>query len=153
MSTTSSPSDYKIPIQIRWADIDANNHLLHSVYYDYGAMIRIRIMTDLGLSMKRLEELRCGPIIFREEAQFKREVLFHDNITIDIKMLRARQDFARWSLQHQIVKNQAELCTIITLDGAFIDLDKRKIIIPPAEVCNVFEKIPKSENFEWVAGK
>ena len=29
------------PIQIRWADLDPNFHLRHSVYYDYGAYCRI----------------------------------------------------------------------------------------------------------------
>ncbi len=149
----STNNSYNIPVQIRWADVDANNHLLHSVYYDYGAMIRIRLMTDYGLSMKKLEALRCGPILFREEAHFKREVLFHDNISINIQMIKARHDFARWSIQHQIIREEDELCTIINLDGAFIDLDKRKIMIPPVEVAEVFDKIPKAGHFEWIIRK
>ncbi len=143
-------NQYSIPLQIRWADIDANNHLLHSVYYDFGALVRMQFMSENGLLMKRLEELRCGPIIFREEAQYKKEIHFNDSVRINIFMTKARRDFARWSLQHHIIKNETELCTIINLDGSFIDLDKRKVLIPPAEVQTVFDAIPKSNNFEWI---
>lgn len=150
MTIDSSSGVFEMPVQIRWADIDANNHLLHSVYYDWGAMIRMQTMHQLGLSMKRLNELRCGPIIFREEALFKREIAFGDVVTIDLQMTKARKDFARWSMQHQIIKNGTDVCTVINLDGAFIDLDKRKILIPPAEVVNIFNHLPKSADFNWL---
>jgi acyl-CoA thioester hydrolase len=141
--------NYNIPIQIRSADIDANNHLRHSVYYDYGALARIQFMSEKGLTMKRLEEIRFGPVIFREEAQFKKEIHFHDKIFIDVRALNARKDFARWTLQHYITKVDGTLCTIITLDGSWIDLDKRKIAIPTPEVANVFDAMPKDEKFIW----
>jgi acyl-CoA thioester hydrolase len=147
------PPVYSIPLQIRWADIDANNHLLHSVYYDFGALIRMQFMNENGLTMQRLEELRCGPVIFREEALFKKEIHFQDNVRISMLMVKARNDFARWSLQHHIYRNENELCTIINLDGSFIDLDKRKVMIPPIEVQRVFDAIPKSEDFEFATYK
>jgi acyl-CoA thioester hydrolase len=146
-----SDKEYKIPIQIRWADIDANNHLRHSVYYDYGALVRIQFMSEMGLTMKRLEEIRFGPVIFREEAQFKKEIHFHDKITINLKALNARKDFARWTLQHEILKEDGTLATIITLNGSWIDLDKRKLALPIPEIANVFDAMPKAENFEWTA--
>ena len=145
----SDTKNYTIPIQIRWADIDANNHLRHSVYYDYGALVRIQFMSGIGLTMKRLEEIRFGPVIFREEAQFKKEIHFHDKIFIDLRALNARKDFARWTLQHYITKEDGTLCTIITLDGAWIDLDRRKLAIPTPEIIQVFDSIHKDEKFEW----
>ena len=75
------PDIFQQKIQIRWADIDPNRHLRHSVYYDYGAAMRINALAAGGLSMKKLEELRMGPILFREEAIFKREIVFGDEIT------------------------------------------------------------------------
>src|SRR3954471_20096804 len=59
---------YSQTIQIRWADIDANRHLRHSVYYDYGAAMRMNVLSERGLTTKKLEELMMGPILFREEA-------------------------------------------------------------------------------------
>ena len=135
-------------IQIRWADIDANRHLRHSVYYDYGAAMRINALAAGGLSMKKLEELRIGPVLFREEAIFKREIVFEDEITIDVEVVRAREDFARWSLRHHFTKGDGTLAAIINIDGAWIDLDKRKLSVPSPFIRSVFNEFPKAPDFE-----
>jgi acyl-CoA thioester hydrolase len=137
-------------IQIRWADIDANRHLRHSVYYDYGASMRMNALTSEGLSMRKLEELQMGPILFREEAIFKREIIFEDVITIDVQMVRSRRDFARWSLRHNFKKADGTLAAIINIDGAWIDLVKRKLAIPDPFIIHVFEKFPKADDFEFL---
>jgi acyl-CoA thioester hydrolase len=138
-------------VQIRWADIDANRHLRHSVYYDYGASMRINALTAEGLSMKKLEELGLGPILFREEAIFKREIVFEDEITIDVEVVRARDDFARWSLRHQFIKADGTIAAIINIDGAWMDLVKRKLTVPGTFIIDVFNKFPKAADFEMVS--
>lgn len=141
---------FKQSIQIRWADIDANRHLRHSVYYDYGASMRMNSLSALGLSMKKFEELSIGPVLFREEAIFKREILFGDEITINVELVRAREDFARWSLRHHFLKGDDTLAAIINIDGAWIDLTKRKLAIPSPFIKSVFEKFPRSFDFELI---
>ena len=138
-------------LQIRWADIDANRHLRHSVYYDYGASMRMNALTAQGLSMKKLEELQIGPILFREEALFRREIHFEDAITIDVELVKAREDFARWSLRHHFVKADGTVAAIINIDGAWIDLVKRKLAIPDPFIISVFEKFPKASDFQAIA--
>ena len=135
-------------IQIRWADIDANRHLRHSVYYDYGASMRMTALTALGLSMKKLEEMMMGPVLFREEAIFKREIMFEDVISIDVQVVKARQDFARWTLRHHFTKGDGSLAAIINIDGAWIDLSKRKLAVPGELIRHVFEQFPKAPEFE-----
>ena len=142
---------FKQTMQIRWADIDANRHLRHSVYYDYGASMRMNALTAEGLSMKKLEELKMGPILFREEAIFKREIHFEDEITIDVHVAKAREDFARWSLRHHFVKADGTLAAIINIDGAWIDVVRRKLIVPDQFVAGVFGKFPKAEDFAWIS--
>ena len=139
---------FKQTVQIRWADIDANRHLRHSVYYDYGASMRMNALSGEGLTMKKLEELLMGPVLFREEAVFKREIVFEDVITIDVEVLKAREDFARWSLRHHFTKSDGTLAAIITIDGAWIDLVKRKLAVPGEFIRHVFEKFPKAADFE-----
>lgn len=141
---------FKQTVQIRWADIDANRHLRHSVYYDYGASMRMNALTSAGLSMKKLEELMLGPVLFREEAIFKREIMFEDVITIDVTVVKARADFARWSLRHHFTKADGTLAAIINIDGAWIDLAKRKLAAPDEFVTHVFEQLPKAPDFELI---
>jgi len=142
---------FKQTVQIRWADIDANRHLRHSVYYDYGASMRMTALTAQGLSMKKLEELKIGPILFREEALFKREIHFEDTITIDVELVRSREDFARWSLRHRFVKGDGAVAAIVNIDGAWIDLEKRKLAIPDPFIVSVFKKFPKAADYELLS--
>lgn len=112
--------------------------------------MRMNALTGEGLSMKKLEELKMGPILFREEAIFKREIHFEDEITIDVEVVRAREDFARWSLRHHFLKADSTVAAIINIDGAWIDLVKRKLVIPERFIIDVFSKFPKAPDFEWM---
>lgn len=141
---------YVRPIDIRWADLDPNFHLRHSVYYDYGAFSRISFLEEKGLNAAFMAKNNFGPILFREECVFRKEIRLGDTISIDLKLLKARRDQGRWSIQHRIVKNEGILAAILTVEGAWIDVLQRKLTIPPATVRDVFEHMPRSEQFEWI---
>src|SRR6188768_130874 len=137
---------YSKTMQIRWSDIDQNRHLRHSVYYDFGALVRIAFLSEMGLTTKKLEELSIGPILFREEAIFRREIRLEDKITVDVELTKMNHDFSRWSLRHNFHKEDGTLAAVVTMDGAWIDLKTRKLAIPGAFVQSVFDTIPKSDN-------
>ena len=141
---------YSQSIQVRWADIDANRHLRHSVYYDYGASMRMNVLSEAGLTTKKLEELGIGPILFREEAIFRREILFEDAITINVGLVKTTADFGRWSLRHEFTKGDGTLAAILNVDGAWIDLAKRKLATPDDFIRGVFDHFPKSEDFQII---
>lgn len=141
---------YSLPIQVRWSDIDQNRHLRHSAYYDYGATVRIACFSDHGLTNLKFEELRMGPILFREEALFKREIKFEDKITVDLVVTKATPDFSRWSVRHHFYKEDGTLSAIINMDGAWIDMLARKLATPDNFIQQVFEDFPKAKDFETI---
>ena len=140
-------------IQIRWSDMDANRHLRHSAYYDYAAAMRIMVLSDSGLTLKKLEQFEIGPILFREEAIFKREIRLDDKITVDVVLVKSTADFSRWSLRHQFIKEDGSLAAIVNIDGAWIDLIKRKLIVPNELVQSIFASFPKTSDYELVSSK
>lgn len=137
-------------IQIRWSDIDANRHLRHSAYYDYGAALRIMFLAENGLTTNRMEELQIGPILFREEAIFKREIILEDVITVDVELSKATENFSRWSLRHNFVKADGTLAALVTIDAAWMDLVKRKLTVPDESIRHIFELTPKSSDFQLI---
>lgn len=140
---------YKKSIEVRWADLDPNFHMLHSRYYDLGAYVRMCFLTEHGLSVAVMAEQKMGPILFREECVFKREIKFGDAVGIDLVMLKARKDGSRWTMQHQITINADTLAAVITVDGAWINTERRRLTTPPPAFAEIFDKIPKAEGFEW----
>ena len=82
-----------MPVQIRWADIDQNRHMRHSVYYDYGAKMSMHVIYSQWLTTQKLEELKIGPILFREDAIFKREIKLEYSLTISVDLLKYTKEY------------------------------------------------------------
>lgn len=141
---------FESPVQIRWSDMDPNFHLRHSVYYDWGAMCRVEFLSKYGLTSELMQQLHFGPIIFREECIFKREVRMGDPVTISLELIQSKKDYSRWTIRHSIMKNKDTLAAILTIDGAWIDTQKRKLTLPPQEGIDVFAQMPTNENFKWL---
>ena len=142
-------SAYIKPLEIRWSDLDPNFHVRHSVYYDFGAFVRVAFLNEHGLTPAFMLKHQFGPILFREECVFKREIRMGEQLTMDVQLLKARPDHSRWTIQHRIMKNGNEVAAIITVDGAWMDVVQRKLTVPPDTVKHVFEKMPKGEQFAW----
>jgi acyl-CoA thioester hydrolase len=142
-------TDFTHPVTVRWADIDINRHVRHSVYYDWCADTRLAGLQSLGMTAEKMQKMQVGVILLREECVFKREIHLGDQVRISLSLLQARRDYSRWSFRHHIMKNSDTLSAILTVDGAWIDMEKRKLAIPPPEMVAVFEKIPRTEEFRW----
>lgn len=140
-------STFNVKAEIRWSDIDPNFHVLHSKYYDYCANARMQVLAENGVTMQAIQQEKVGPILFREECVFKRELNFGDNIEIRIKLIQADIDFARWSFVNEIWKNGDILAAVVTVDGAWMDTEKRKLAIPPERFKKAFAAISKTEKF------
>ena len=136
-------TDYFKPIEIRWSDLDPNFHLRHSAYYDFGAYSRISFMNEHGLTPQALTHLHIGPIIFREECVFKKEIKFGDEVKVNLTVDKATGDFSRFTMVHEIWKNNDTLSAVITVDGAWMDTVKRKLTVPPDSFKEIFSLISK----------
>lgn len=138
-------------ISLRWADLDPNFHLRHSVYYDFGAELRVEILEANGLSLKYMKENHLGPVLFREECIFRREIRMGDEVIITARVAKMKADASRWSIRHQFLSTDNKLLAALTVDGAWIDTNLRKLASPiPQLVIDVFNAFPKAEDFELI---
>lgn len=138
-------------ISLRWSDLDPNFHVRHSAYYDFGAQHRIEILESLGLTMKVLQQQHFGPILFREECIFRKEIKLADKITMQTKVSQMRPDASRWSIVHEFINEEGKLCAVITVDGAWMDTKLRKIADPTPEIAvEAISRFPKSESFTTI---
>ncbi len=139
---------FELPIHVRWSDMDPNFHVRHSVYYDFAAQCRTEYLFKHGINAQLMMENHFGPILFREEAIFRKELKFGDDLRINFRATKLRRDGSRFSFQHQILKGE-EVCAIINVDGAWIDTQKRKLTVPPDIAFKVLDEMPKAEEFQW----
>ena len=129
----------------RWADMDPNGHMRHSAYADYAADQRLVLLSAWGYDIKEFARLRLGPILFREETVFLKEVHIGEEIRVDSRLLSVNDDGTRWSIRHTIYKADARVAANVTVDGAWLDLDKRKLTTPPMALTEAFRTLPVYE--------
>lgn len=135
-------------LSFRWSDLDPNFHVRHSAYYDFGAQHRIEILENLGLTMKVMQAQGFGPILFREECVFRKEIKLSDKIFMHTKSSKVSADASRWSIIHEFKNEKDQLCATITVDGAWMDLKLRKLASPTPEIAiEALAIFPKSEEF------
>jgi acyl-CoA thioester hydrolase len=103
--------------------------------------------------MKTLGKLGLGPILLREETKFVREVNIGENLTVDVEVVGLSKSGDRWNMLHHIYKNEKTLAAIIRVEGAWIDMKKRKIASPPKELNDKFLENYVSDKFEWIERK
>jgi acyl-CoA thioester hydrolase len=138
--------------QVLWSQIDANMHLRHSAYADFGAQARLNLLEKLGFGTALFHQYHLGPVLFREELIYLKEVKLNDTIRVTCAMTKMRQDGSRWSYKHEIYRSDGVKAAEIFVDGAWIDTVKRKITGVPHELILQLNNIPKSPDYveEWV---
>lgn len=135
-------------LSFRWADLDPNFHVRHSVYYDCAAQHRMEILENLGLNLKIFQAQHFGPVLFREECIFRKEIKLNDSIFIHTKVAKMKTDASRWSIVHEFRNEENILCATLTVDGAWMDTKLRKLVNPVPEIAiQALISIPKSEDF------
>lgn len=134
--------------QVIWAQIDANRHLRHSAYADFCAQARSNMLRDKGLSLDKIAEVGIGPVLFREELVYLREIHLNDFVQVTVTMTKYNTVNSRFSFRHEIYRSDGTKCAVVTVDGAWMDLNKRKLTVLPADWQLIVSKLPKSEDYE-----
>ncbi len=133
--------------KVMWSQIDANMHLRHSAYADFAAQARLQILESLGFDANLLEKLKIGPILFREELIYMREVRPSDTVKVTCELTHCRRDGSRWSFSQGLYRGDGIQAAQINVQGAWVDMEKRKLASLPEEWAVKFLEIPKAENF------
>ncbi|MGO4294842.1 acyl-CoA thioesterase [Chitinophaga sp. RAB17] len=132
---------------VLWSQIDANMHLRHSAYADFAAQARLTMLDKIGLDAAHFVQLQIGPILFREELFYHREIGANDKVQVTCELTKCRTDASRWSIKHEIFRGDGTKSATVLVDGAWIDTRKRKLTGLPADLLEKFKAIPRSEDF------
>ncbi|NGF58048.1 acyl-CoA thioesterase [Parapedobacter sp. SGR-10] len=133
--------------QVLWSQIDANRHLRHSAYADFCAQARSNMLRLLGLSLDDFAKQKIGPILFREELIYYREVMLDEIIRVNVEMTKLNLSNARFSFRHIVYKTDGTKAAEVNVDGAWMDLVQRKLINIPKEWYTVLDHIPKADDY------
>ncbi|MEN5232686.1 thioesterase family protein [Sphingobacterium faecium] len=137
--------------QVLWAQIDPNRHLRHSAYADFCAQARSNMLNGIGLSLNQFAIHQIGPILFREELIYHREIHLDEEIYVEVELTKYNVANSRFSFRHLVFKADGTKSATVIVDGAWLDLEKRKLTPIPNEWSHFIAKIPKSKDYEEIS--
>jgi len=144
---------FEVSFPTVWANFDANAHMRHTAYNDYAAEVRSRFFSSQGFSLTEFAKFNIGPILFKEETSFFREIKLGEDIRANLSLIGASEKFERFKFKHQIIKENGVISAEIKIYGAWIDLTKRKLTTPPQEMIEIFNKLDRVKDFETIVLK
>lgn len=145
-----SKPPFSVSFSARWADVDANRHMRHSAYSDYAAHARVMFFQDIGFDLARFEAIGVGPILFREELVYRREISPGESAVVDVRIRALSQNVDRWSIQHAMLKAKDTLAATIIVEGAWMDIATRKLVAPPQDLAQALLDAARINDFSWI---
>ncbi len=121
-------------IEVRWADCDANRHMRHTAYSDFCAHTRVCFLSDIGLGEAWTKEHNLGPVLFKEETEYKREVHMGELLTVTLEAGEPTGFTKSIQMVQHIYKEDGELAAAHRCVVAWMDLSLRKIVELPMQL-------------------
>lgn len=143
--------DFELQFVVRWSDMDANRHMKNTAFSEYAVDTRFQMLMSRGFDQARFEELRFGPVIFREEIRYRREVQAGQTITLSVLSAGLSADGSQWRVRQQVRGEDGREAATLVIDGAWIHLDTRRLIAPPEDLMRIMQELPRAEGYEELA--
>src|SRR5512146_1848805 len=125
---------FELAFTVRWSDLDANRHLKNTAFVEYAVDTRFQMLESRGYPQARFEEQRFGPVLFREEIRYRREVVAGQTVTVNVVAAGMSSDGSHWIVRHDVRGPDGKEAAVLTVEGAWIHLDTRRLVTPPAEL-------------------
>ena len=139
--------------QTLWANFDANKHMRHTAYNDFAAECRVRFFTECGFDIHRFQKENFGPILFKEETHFLKEIKLGEDISIELFLQGFSLHGERFKFLQKIFRQDGAMAAEIKVYGAWIDLTKRKLTNPPKELISIISSLEKTDDYEEICIK
>ena len=79
---------------------------------------------------------------------YLREVGINEQQTVTVELIKSRTDGSRWSIRHEIFREDGVKAAIINVDGAWLDLHKRKLTVLPEDLVELFKRLNRSPDYQ-----
>lgn len=133
---------------VRWSDLDPNFHVKHTSYADLCATVRTEYLEFIGMGIFELGKLKIGPVLFSEYIQYRNEIRPSDKIIVNVAIGGLSDDGRKFRMCHEIFrKSDGALAATLEIKGAWFDLEKRKVTVPPQFILEKMSTLPRSKDF------
>ncbi|QLQ25713.1 MAG: thioesterase family protein [Dechloromonas sp.] len=138
---------YSKTLYAGWGDMDFNRHMKNTAFLDKAADIRMLFFAENGFPMAEFARLRIGPVIMKDEIEYRKEVGLLQEIVVTLATAGGSPDGSRFLLRNEICRADGTLCARITSSGGWLDHTTRKLAVPPPALFAAVESLPHTSDF------
>ena len=151
--TSSEQHRYAKEFIAGWGMMDFNGHMANRAYLDLAADVRVAFFAEHGFPPSEFRRLAIGPVIQKEELEYFREVGLHERITVTHAVLAMSADGARFVVENEVWLASGERAATVRSTGGWLDLNRRKLVPPPANLLAAFAAVPRATGFVELPAK
>ena len=112
--------------------VDRNGHVSEVGYLTVANFAYWKICDQVGL-LKLYNQYKISGIVFDTNMEFRKEVFEGEEVMINL-IFTITNDIRKIVRRLDIYDRENYLVVKITSNGAFLDLEKRKIVAPPKQI-------------------
>ena len=112
--------------------VDRNGHVSEVGYLTVANFAYWKICDQVGL-LKLYNQYKISGIVFDTHMEFRKEVFEGEEVMINL-IFTITNDIRKIVRRLEIYDRENYLVVKITSNGAFLDLEKRKIVEPPKQI-------------------
>jgi acyl-CoA thioester hydrolase len=131
-----------------WADMDANAHMANVAYLSKCVDARMSFFKQHGFPVTEFAKRQIGPVVRRDELEYYREIGLLEPIKVTLEIAGMAPDGSRFRLRNEILTEDGKRAARVTSEGGWLDLAKRKLIAPPADLLEALSAMPQATEFE-----
>lgn len=135
-------------INIRWSDLDPNQHLANSAYMNFMSATRMVYMVKQGVTYDDLKKNALGPVVLREEVHYFKEVFPGEPVYVGQEICGLSEDGKFYSIRHNFYDKKGNNFARGQMMGTWISMQSRKIVEPPKEIFEKLMGTNRSEDFK-----
>ncbi len=141
---------FRRTLYARWGDIDFNGHMSNVAYLDSCVDVRLMFFAEQGFSTREFERRRLGPVVLRDEIDYFREVRLMEPFDVTLSIAALSEDGSHFRLRNELWRADGERAARVTTRGGWLDLERRRLVVPPEELRAILETMPRAEDFEVI---
>ncbi|QQS42882.1 MAG: thioesterase family protein [Acidobacteriota bacterium] len=131
-----------------WGDIDLNGHMFNAAYLAKAVDCRMRFFTVHGFPAERLLELAVGPVVMTDELRYFKEFRMMEPVIVTLENGGMSEDGSRFRVRNELFKEDGTLAARVTSVVGWLDLNKRKLTLPPEGLHKALLSLSKTEDYE-----
>jgi acyl-CoA thioester hydrolase len=130
-----------------WGDMDVNAHMRNTAFLDKAVDLRMMFLAEHGFPMQEFLRLKLGPVVMRDEVEYRKEVGLLQEITATLAIAGHSADGSRFVMRNEFLRADGVLCARVTSSGGWLDLATRKLTVPPPALLAAMQSLPRADDF------